>query len=163
RVTFPFALWAHESVIAQITEPHKFAIASTVRQQFLSWRFFHHFRTDGDAPSRHPQVAVRTPMLSHDGSDLAAAFRTIIEIGDDAGLKSAIDEAFPGARLDVEANDIRMSVLLHMPGFQRPFRATELSDGMLRYLCLVAALMTPRPPPLIALNEPETSIHPDLL
>jgi predicted ATPase len=33
----------------------------------------------------------------------------------------------------------------------------------LRYLLLIAALMTPRPPPLMTLNEPETSLHPDLL
>lgn len=41
--------------------------------------------------------------------------------------------------------------------------ARELSDGTLKYLCLVAALMSPRPPALIALNEPESSLHPDLI
>jgi len=39
----------------------------------------------------------------------------------------------------------------------------ELSDGTLRYVLLVAALLTPRPPALMVLNEPETSLHPDLL
>ncbi len=37
------------------------------------------------------------------------------------------------------------------------------SDGTLRYLLWVAALLTPRPPGLLVLNEPETSLHPDLL
>ena len=46
---------------------------------------------------------------------------------------------------------------------KRPLDARELSDGTLRYLCLLAALLSPRPPPLLALNEPETSLHPDLL
>jgi predicted ATPase len=41
-------------------------------------------------------------------------------------------------------------------------QASELSDGTLRVLCLVAALLSPRPPALLALNEPETSLHPDL-
>ena len=50
-----------------------------------------------------------------------------------------------------------------MPGLTRPLEATELSDGTLRYLCLLAVLMSPRPPTLLALNEPETSLHPDLL
>ena len=50
-----------------------------------------------------------------------------------------------------------------MPGLYRFFEATELSDGTLQYLCLLSALMSPRPPALLALNEPETSIHPDLL
>jgi predicted ATPase len=45
----------------------------------------------------------------------------------------------------------------------RPLRSAELSDGTLRYLLLVAALLTPRPPKLLVLNEPETSLHPDLL
>jgi predicted ATPase len=49
-----------------------------------------------------------------------------------------------------------------MPGFNRSFDGLEISDGTLQYLCLVAALLSPRPPALLALNEPETSIHPDL-
>jgi predicted ATPase len=52
---------------------------------------------------------------------------------------------------------------MEMPGIRRPLEASELSDGTLRYLCLVAALLTPRPPELLALNEPETSLHPQLL
>jgi predicted ATPase len=38
-----------------------------------------------------------------------------------------------------------------------------LSDGTVRYLLWIAALLTPRPPALMVLNEPETSLHPDLL
>ena len=45
----------------------------------------------------------------------------------------------------------------------RPLTAAELSDGTLRYLLIAAALFTPRPPSLMVLNEPETSLHPDLL
>ncbi len=52
---------------------------------------------------------------------------------------------------------------MRTPGLHRALNAHELSDGTLRYLCLVAALLSPRPPPLLALNEPETSLHPDLL
>ena len=48
-------------------------------------------------------------------------------------------------------------------GLLRPLLASELSDGTLRYLLLIAALLSPRPPALMILNEPETSLHPDLL
>ena len=48
-------------------------------------------------------------------------------------------------------------------GLLRPLDGAELSDGTLRYLLWVAALLTPRPPELMVLNEPETSLHPDLL
>ena len=53
--------------------------------------------------------------------------------------------------------------MMHVPGVHRPLDGGELSDGTLRYLCLlVAALLSPRPAPLLVLNEPETSLHPDL-
>jgi predicted ATPase len=48
-------------------------------------------------------------------------------------------------------------------GILRSLKAAELSDGTLRYLLLVSALLSPRPPTLMILNEPETSLHPDLL
>src|SRR5947208_14819727 len=48
-------------------------------------------------------------------------------------------------------------------GLLRPLKAAELSDGTQRYLLLVAALLSPRPPALMILNGPETSLHPDLL
>jgi predicted ATPase len=54
-------------------------------------------------------------------------------------------------------------VLFHQDGLLRPLSASELSDGTLRYLLWIAALLTPRPPSLMVLNEPETSLHPDLL
>lgn len=45
----------------------------------------------------------------------------------------------------------------------RPLGAAELSDGTVRHLLWTAALLSPRPPELLVLNEPETSLHPDLL
>src|SRR5665213_1083891 len=52
---------------------------------------------------------------------------------------------------------------MYQHGLLRPMKAAELSDGTLRYFLLVAALLSPRPPALMILNEPETSLHPDLL
>ena len=52
---------------------------------------------------------------------------------------------------------------MQQPGMLRPLRTAELSDGTLRFLMWAVALLTPRPPPLMVLNEPETSLHPDLL
>jgi predicted ATPase len=163
RVTFPTQLWTSESVMDQITEPQRFPVLSLVQRTFRAWRFYHQFRTDAEAPMRSPQVGVRTPVLSSDGRDLAAALQTIIEIGDARALERALDDAFPGASLQIDAPEGRFSLALRMPGLLRPMGAAELSDGTLRYLCLLGALLSPRPPLLLALNEPETSLHPDLL
>jgi predicted ATPase len=50
-----------------------------------------------------------------------------------------------------------------VPGLLRRLGARELSDGSLKYLALLAALYSPRPAPLLVFNEPEASLHPDLL
>ena len=160
---YPLTLLKNESVLAQIVEPHRYPEISVLRNEVLRWRFYHHFRTDMDSPLRQPQVGVQTTVLSHDGSDLAAALRTIMEIGDDTYLREAIGGAFQGAELLIEAADTQFSMRLEVPGIKRPLYAREFSDGQLRFLCLCAALLSPRPPSLLALNEPETSLHPDLL
>src|SRR5579862_4140001 len=48
-------------------------------------------------------------------------------------------------------------------GLLRPLNGAELSDGTLRFLLWIAALLTPRPPAMMVLNEPETSLHPELI
>lgn len=135
-----------------------------MREFIRRWRFYDHFRSDADAPVRQPQLGTRTPVLHHDGRDLAAALQTIREIGDPDALQTAISDAFPGARLDIATlPGGRFAIEFYQEGLLRPLSAAELSDGTLRYLLLVAALLTPRPPTLMVLNEPETSLHPDLL
>jgi len=135
-----------------------------LREFIRRWRFYDHFRSDSEAPVRQPQLGTRTPVLHHDGRDLAAALQTIREIGDPEALQAAISDAFPGARLNIAPlQGGRFAIEFHQEGLLRPLSAAELSDGTLRYLLLVAALLTPRPPSLMVLNEPETSLHPDLL
>jgi predicted ATPase len=133
-----------------------------MRERMRNWRFYDNLRTDVDAPARRPQVMTYTPVLGSDGADLAAAIATILAIGDAQALEEAVDDAFPGSRLVVGGNDYGM-VEMRQPGLLRPLGAKELSDGTLRYLLLVAALLSPRPPEIMILNEPEASLHPSLL
>jgi predicted ATPase len=153
-----------ESVFNQIADPVRTPEVVTLRDDIRNWRFYDHFRTDVDAPARQPQLGTRTPILHHDGHDLAAALQTILEVGDSEALTEAISDAFPGTELNVSVwENGRFSIELNQYGLLRPLSGLELSDGTLRYLLWVAALLTPRPPPLMVLNEPETSLHPDLL
>ncbi|MCG8670886.1 MAG: AAA family ATPase [Pseudomonadales bacterium] len=153
-----------QSMFDQMSDPVASPEVFQMRETIRSWRFYDHFRTDKDAPSRKPQLGTRTPVLHHDGRDLAAALQTIREIGDHQALDEAVSDAFPGARINiVRHEDGRFSLEFYQEGLLRPLTGAELSDGTLRYLLLVAALLTPRPPLLMVLNEPETSLHPDLL
>jgi predicted ATPase len=153
-----------ESVFTQIADPARTPELFQMREMIRGWRFYDHFRTDHLAPARQPQLGTRTPVLHHDGHDLAAALQTIQEIGDSRALNAAIDDAFAGSSLSIGwTGDGRFSLQFHQPGLLRQLSAAELSDGTLRYVLWIAALLTPRPPSLMVLNEPETSLHPDLL
>lgn len=156
-------LGTSESILTEFSDADATPEVLRVRGQVRGWRFYDQFRTDREAPARAPQVGTRTPVLGHDGADLAAAVQTIIESGARDRLDAAVDDAFPGSVLRVRADDGVFRMELEQPGMLRPLSAGELSDGTLRYLLLVAALLTPRPPELMVLNEPETSLHGDLL
>lgn len=164
RASYPVGLSQSESVLSQLQDPHLYPELFTLSNEIKKWRFYHHFRTDPESPIRSPQIGVRTEILSNDGHNLAAALQTIIEIGNNELLNEVIDRAFPGSKLLINVdNKTRFEIQLQMPGILRPLEAGELSDGTLRYLCLVAALLSPRPAALLALNEPEMSLHSELM
>lgn len=153
-----------ESLFGCVADPSATPEVFTLKTTINSWRFYDHFRTDSSSPARLPQLGTRTTALHHDGRDLAAALQTIIEIGDTEALHNAVSDAFPGARVAIDVSENgHFSVAFRQEGLLRPLSGMELSDGTLRYLLWVAALLTPRPPALMVLNEPETSLHPDLL
>ena len=159
----PYPIRPYDSMLSEFTDPRRAPEVLRVREQVRSWRFYDHFRTDADSPARGSQIGTRTPVMSPEGADLAAALQTIRETADDDVLDQAVDRAFPGSRLTVESDAHgRFSLRLHQPGLLRPLSASELSDGTLRYLLWVAALLAPRPSSLVVLNEPETSLHPQL-
>jgi predicted ATPase len=156
-------LRAADSMLASIADPHRAPEMLAVREGIRGWRFYDGFRTDMTSPVRIPQIGTFTPVLNNDGTDLPAALQTILEIGDNEALQRTIDDAFPGSRLWIDVQAGRFEVKLQQHGLLRPLSASELSDGTLRFLLWTAALLTARPPELMVLNEPETSLHPDLL
>lgn len=152
-----------DSMMTHCSDPRQAPELLLLRERMRDWRFYDHFSTDRDAPARRPQIGTYTPVLAGDGSDLAAAVQTIHEIGNAAAFDGAVADAFPGCEVGVSSNDGYFELQMKQHGLLRPLKAAELSDGTLRYLLLVAALLSPRPPALMILNEPETSLHPDLL
>ena len=159
-------LLASETALSQVQDPSRYPVLDLVRRTLLAWRFYHDLRTDPDAPMRKPCIAVAAPMLAADGANLAAVFGTLASIRrDTVDLDRMIDRAFPGVTLEMASDGRRdVNFALQYPEFpHRQFEASELSDGTLRFLGLAGALMAYRLPPFVALNEPESSLHPDLM
>ncbi len=158
-------LMASETALGSLEDPARFPDLYALKRAMLDWRFYHEMRTDFEAPLRRPCLAVASPTLASDGSNLAAVLATLVHIREDTvDLDRAIEDAFPGATLEVPVPGRAASFGLRFAEHpKRIFEAAELSDGTLRYIALVGALLAYRLPAFVALNEPETSIHPDLL
>lgn len=153
-----------ETALGRLEDPSRYPTLDLVRRTLLEWRFYHGLRTDAESPLRRPCVGVPAPTLASDGSNLAAVFATVSHIREDTiDLDRMIKRAFPGAVLNVERPGRTAEFSMSFPEFRREFQAAELSDGTLRFLALAGALLAYRLPPFIALNEPESSLHPDLM
>ena len=165
RVEVSRELLASETALGAFDEPQRFPELHELRRTMLDWRFYHSLRTDTDSALRRPCLAVTSPTLASDGANLAAVFATLAHIRHDTvDLDRAIEDAFPGATLDVPLPGHEASFGMVLPEHpKRIFQAAELSDGTLRYLALAGALLALRLPAFVALNEPESSLHPDLL
>ncbi len=160
-VVFRLQFDPNESVLSQLAEPRTFPIIDDFRRKLLNWRFYHTFRTDAESPLRMPQPARRSWTLDSDGSNVAAVLTTINwHSGHGKTVSDAIAAAFRGATLAIDESSAFDLGILESG---RRTSAQELSDGTLRYLCLLAALLPPKPPQLLVFNEPETSLHGDLL
>ncbi|MCA8960013.1 MAG: AAA family ATPase [Planctomycetes bacterium] len=160
----PVSLRREESVLSQLRDADRYPELAQLREMFAGWRFYHSFRSDRDAPARHPNTPCRTPVLADDGRDLSNAIATIFEDGDADRFRKAMATLFPKGTFGVgrlPGGDLGYQVTI--PDLKRPLGMRELSDGELRFICLVAALLTPEPPRLLVLNEPETSLHPRLI
>ncbi|MEM7742402.1 MAG: AAA family ATPase [Pseudomonadota bacterium] len=163
-----------ETALASVSEPAAFPELLALQREIGRWRFYHQFRADPGSPLRGPQAAITSPALDSDGGNWASVLYTRLYLessmgsvkGDDVArspITEAVGAAFPGAELGFETPGQRVEPLLRLPEFHRPFNGLELSDGQLRMLCLIAALTALRLPPFLALNEPETSLHPDMI
>lgn len=153
-------LSAFDSMMTHCADPADGLELLVLRERMRHWRFYDDLRTDRGSPARRPQVGTFTPILASNGADIGASIQTIIEVGDKDALYDAVGDAFDGATITISD---RFEILMQQYGLLRPLSAPELSGGTLRYILLIAALLSPRPPELMLLNEPEASLHPDLL
>ncbi len=159
----PLPVHATESMLSEVRDGTHFPAVMAARETLLSWRFYHHFATDARSPLRQTSVGFWSPVLDGDGGNLAANLQTLRECERAGELDELFESAFPDCQWSAVDEMGKFQLRLLRPGLTRWLAASELSDGTLRFFCLCAALMTTKPPPLLILNEPEASLHSDLI
>ncbi len=163
KITHASSIYENESFFSQLSEPHLYPEVSQVKETIRNWRFYHEFDVSRTSAIRQTQVGFRSPVLSSDGKNLAAAYQTIVEIGHIELLTEILQIAFPESSFFCTNNRAQFNIMMNRVGVSRPLHINEMSDGTIRFLCLAVALLSPRPPELIILNEPENSLHSQML
>jgi len=152
------------SILAQRRDPELYPEITYLADTYEKWRIYREWAFGRNAVFREPQKAdVRNDRLEEDFSNLGMflnrlrktprAKRLIIE-----GLRD-LYEGITDFEPIAQAGTVQL--FFTEGDFSVP--ATRLSDGTIRYLCLLAILYDPEPPPLICIEEPELGLHPDIL
>ncbi len=127
---------------------------------------FSELQTNRNSQIRKPQIPdAPNDFLEEDGSNLALVLNDLEHRGD---TKDKIVENLKKFNPRIKDYSVRIlggtvQLFIREEGLEKPISAMRLSDGTLRYLCLLAILCHPEPPPLICIEEPETGLHPDIL
>ena len=127
-------------------------------------RIYREWSLGRDSPLRLPQKAdLSNDFLQEDGKNLALVLNRFQgEPAVKRRLLDALSKFYEGIT-DFYVNIEGSTVQLFLLEGDMVIPATRLSDGTLRYLCLLAILCHPQPPPLICIEEPELGLHPDIL
>lgn len=114
------------------------------------------------APRQPQQADLPEDRLLPDCRNLALVLNQIEHRQASVKLNKLIKQFFPRfERMSTKVSGGSIQFYLHETGFDSPIPATRLSDGTIRFVALLATLLTPSPPPLICIDEPELGLHPD--
>lgn len=138
------------------------------QQQVASWCVYHDIHVNRDALIRQPAVSRSETRVEPDGQNLISVLHTLYT--SDREFKRDINEAMKAAFGDdfeelvfPPASDQRIQLRVRWRSLRHEQAAADLSDGTLRFLFLLTVLASPSPAPVIAIDEPETGLHPAML
>jgi predicted ATPase len=159
-------LVANESILSQRKDPYAYPELTFLGNEYAKIKLFREWSFGrAAAPRRAPQTDLPADFLLEDASNLALVlnvFEYYLSLRAVVLEKLRIaDESIANYSFSVLGGTIQLFV--HYDGLKSPVPATRLSDGTIRYLCLLVILCHPSPPPLVCLEEPELGLHPDLI
>lgn len=161
----PETIERDRSILAQRRDPETYPELAWLAQNYERVRIYREWAFGRDTVFREPQQAdMRRHLLEEDFSNLGLFLNRLKTEFPSVkrAILNALQDLYDGiSDFEVNTNGGTVLVYLHEGDFAIP--APRLSDGTLRYLCLLAILYDPDPPPLICIEEPELGLHPDIL
>lgn len=154
-----------ESVLSQRKEPDLYPEVAWLGEQFSRIQTFREWSFGRYADLRKPQPAtLPSDVLIANSLNLGMVLNDLEHRGHGPEFNRCLKRFFPRfERMSTRVIGGTVQFYLHESGFSSPIPATRLSDGTIRFLALLAALLNPAPPPIVCIEEPELGLHPDAL
>ena len=154
-----------QSVLAQRKDPDLYPEITWLGDRLGSFHTFREWSFGRYVALRRPQPAdLPEDRLLPDSSNLALVLNQIEHDSGSARLNELMRRFYPRfERLSMRILGGTVQIYLYEAGLTAPIPATRLSDGTIRFIALLAALLARNPPPLLCIEEPELGLHPDSL
>ncbi len=150
-----------KSLLALVDNPLVFPQVCRVADAFKGIRIYRDWTFGPHAPTRQPDLP--SGILLDDAANLGLVLNVLNQdTKAKQRLLKTLRELYDGIS-DLRVNIERDTVNVYLREGDMMISATRLSDGTIRYLCLLAILCHPEPPSLVCLEEPELGLHPDIL
>ncbi len=155
----------NESVLSRFKNPLDPTPITALGSHFERIRTFREFRTGVGSPARYGiSTSVPKDFLSESGDNLALVLHELDFQGSRGRIQDYLGrfcDRFEDVKIRV-GDGLAQAFLLEK-GITEPLSAIRMSDGTLKFLCLLAALFSSTPPPLICIEEPELGMHADAM
>ena len=155
-----------QSILSQTLDSESYPELSALARLFEDITLYRKFPVGPDSPPRLPQRADGPQArLLEDASNLALVLNDMQDWPDvKRRLLERLREFYPSvADVVTTVKDGAVHVSFHEDGLHEAIPPSRLSDGSLRYLCLLAVLCHPNPPWIVCIEEPEVGLHPDII
>jgi predicted ATPase len=154
-----------ESVLSQRKDPVSYPELTELGRQFARIQSFREWSFGRYSQLRQPQPAdLPSDILLPDARNLGLVLNQLEHSGAWSEFNTYLSRFLPRfQRFSTLIAGGTVQFYLHENLLNKPVPATRLSDGTIRFIAILAQLLSPTPPPLICMEEPELGLHPDAI
>jgi predicted ATPase len=154
-----------ESILMQLKDSFAYPELTELGRQFGQIATFREWTFGRYAAVRRPQrTDLAADVLASDSSNLGMLLNQLEHLGAQSEFRRYLSRFLPRfERFSTRVEGATIQFYLHENGPKQPVPATRLSDGTIRFMAILAQLLSPTPPPLICMEEPELGLHPDAI
>lgn len=155
-----------DSMLSQLKDSDRYPQITTLRKAIADIAIYNYFNTTEDSPIRKPAAPAAATKLVADGSNLSQLLNWInINFKKDYRQIKASLNAINPYITDINFHPLNTNIelLLEEEKLDSAVHVAHVSDGTLRFLCLMAIIHNPQRGRLVCIDEPEVGLHPDMI